>query len=565
MIINRTYIAEFFSFYKPYKKLFVADILAAMTVSAVSLSLPLCIRYITGRIVSHTEPSLVREIFSMGALMLGLIVIQCICALFYDYMGHVMGARMERDMRNRLFTRCTELPFSFFDREKTGSLMSRITNDLFTLAELYHHGPEDIIIYFLGFAGALVILLRINAKLALTICAFLPVMIIYSFFFNRKLKKAYAQSRERIDAVNVRTEDSLAGIRVVKSYTNEKLETDKFKKANEMFYRSKADIYRHEAWFFTGLTRFFSPLVMVAAVVFGGIWLSGAKLDMSDLVSFILYVNYLTAPIPEFARITQMYQEGLAGFSRFMEIMNMAGEAPDDRGIILDKVKGKVEFKNVSFRYHDDYGYVLKNFSLEVQAGEYVALTGPSGIGKTTLCSLIPRFYETSEGAVLIDGTDIRDINLRSLRRNIGVVQQDVYLFAGTIRDNIAYGKPDAAFPAVEEAARRAHAHDFIMNLPRGYDTEIGQRGATLSGGQRQRLCIARLFLKDPPILIFDEATSALDMESEMVIQESLKELAKNRTTFVIAHRESTIKNAGRIVTLTGDGSVSVPYLPPSL
>ncbi|MDR1105539.1 MAG: ABC transporter ATP-binding protein/permease [Treponema sp.] len=553
----------FFSFYKPYRGLFAADVLCAAAVSAASLVLPLFIRRIIREAMrAGVGPDAAGAIFPIAAAMGALIVFQTACNLFYDHMGHVLGARMERDMRNRLFAHYQTLPFSFFDREKTGSVISRIAGDLLSLAELYHHGPEDIIIYALTFAGALVILIFINAQLALAIAAFLPVIFIFSLVYSGILNRAYGQNRKNIAEVSSRIEDSIAGIRTVKSFGNENLETEKFREANERFYESRASIYKHEARYYTGMGVLFTQFLMVIAVVFGAVKISGASLDIADFISFILYVNYLAAPVPQLARITAQYQEGISGFNRFMDIMETPGERygecavketkNETDGRPVDAGAGSVEFEKVDFRYTEDGPYILKDVSFTIKSGEFAALTGPSGIGKTTLCSLVPRFYEPLSGRIMIGGIDAAGMDLHSLRRRIGIVRQDLYVFSGTIRENIAYGRPGASAEEITAAAKKADAHDFIMSLPGGYDTPTGPRGLTLSGGQRQRLCIARVFLKDPPILIFDEATSALDYESEAVIQNSLMSLSENRTVIVIAHRLSTIKNAGRLLVLDG-------------
>jgi ATP-binding cassette subfamily B protein len=563
-------IAQFFSFYKPYRLLFTLDLCCAVAAAAISLILPLWVRRIIQKLLAGIpEPAgdRMHPLVYWGLFMLALIVVQCCCELFRDMMGHVMGARMERDMRNRLFTHYQSLSFSFFDREGIGSVISRISHDLLSLAELCHHGPEDMIIYFAGSAGALVILFRINPSLALVVCAFLPVMVLYSVFFSGKLNRAYTRSREAIADLNGRIGDSIAGIRTVKSFCNEGLEAEKFREANEEFYSCRASVYRHEAWYYTILSGFITQIVTAAVVIFGGLLASGgftgAGLDLADLVSFLLYVNYLTAPLPQLARIMAQYQEGLSGFNRFMDILALApeepaGPAPEaSRQAALQlpgRVRGRIEFSGVSFRYEGDRNYVLKDVSFTLEGGEYAALSGPSGIGKTTLCSLIPRFYKATAGIIRLDGIDINAVPLKELRRQIGIVQQDCYIFTGTIRENIAYGKPGASIEEIAEAARKAGAHDFIMAQPQSYDTPIGQRGYTLSGGQRQRLCIARVFLKDPPVLIFDEATSALDLETEKLIQESLRDLSKNRTTLVIAHRPSTLEQADRVLILGEEG-----------
>jgi ATP-binding cassette subfamily B protein len=465
-------------------------------------------------------------------------------------------------MRNELFAHYQTLPFSFYDREKTGSVISRLINDLLNLAELYHHGPENLVIYGLTFIGAIIILLHINTALALTICAFLPLMFLFSLVYSKILNRAYTRNRKNTAAVSAQIEDSIAGIRTVKSFGNEAVETAKFEAANEAFYRSRASIYKHEARYYTGMGTLFVQLILVASVVFGAVKLSGAELDVADFISFILYVGYLTAPLPQLAWITAQYQDGISGFNRFMDVMELPGEPYGTPGTVENGSEdekesslvlgGTVEFDTVSFRYTEDGEYILKDVSFRINAGECVALTGPSGIGKTTLCSLIPRFYENFSGGIFIDGKNSKDMDLRFLRGLTGIVQQDIYVFSGTIGENIAYGKPGASREEIIEAAKKADAHDFIMALPEGYETAIGSRGLTLSGGQRQRLCIARVFIKDPVILIFDEATSALDYESEQIVQDGLKSLSRNRTTLVIAHRASTIKSADRVLVLDG-------------
>ncbi|MDR0636578.1 MAG: ABC transporter ATP-binding protein/permease [Treponema sp.] len=559
-------IGKFVSFYKPYTLLFVADITCALAVSVISLILPLCVRYITQDALGGVTQDL-----SRGALvMLALISVQTACALFYDYMGHKMGAWMERDMRNELFAHYQKLPFNFFDKNKTGALMSRITHDLLNLAELYHHGPEDLMIYGLRFLGALIILMNINSRLALVVCAFLPVMAAYSLFFQGKMRAAYRNNRERLAELNAQLEDSIGGIRVVKSFANEEREWQKFAGVNEQFFRGRAFIYKREAFYFTGMEYFFAQLITVAVVAAGSLWISRELLDVADLITFLLYVGYLTAPISRIAFVVQQYQDGFAGFNRFMEIMETAPETGYGNGLTNSEavIQGHVQFVNVSFKYDEGFESPAQNFespaqnrknvlediSLDIKPGESVAIIGHSGVGKTTLCALIPRFYEVNAGMILVDGVDVRSFDLQTLRRHIGVVQQDVYLFAGTVFDNIRYGKPDSDDAEIITAAKKANAHDFIMSLPNGYNSDIGQRGVKLSGGQRQRLSIARVFLKNPPILIFDEATSALDNESERIVHEALTDLAKNRATFIIAHRLSTVRNAGRIIVLTEQG-----------
>ncbi len=545
---------KFLSYYKPYLRLFFADMACAFIVAAVTLILPLCARHITQNVLAAPTSDALSQIYGMGAVMLALVVIHTVCNTFVDYQGHMMGTLMERDMRNELFEHYQKLSFSFYDEHKTGQLMSRLTNDLFGLSELYHHWPEESIIAILKFVGAFVILIHINVQLTLIIFLSVPIMAVYALYFNRRMNTAFERSKERIGDVNVQIEDTLSGIRVVKSFTNEAIEQKKFAYENDRFVDSRREGYKNETYFYEGMVTY-AQLITVAIIIFGGAAIVNGSLDLADLLTYLLFAAILVDPIHKFANLARLYQEGITGFKRFMDILEVQPDIQDSADAIeLTQVQGNVEFKDVSFKYKDGYNDVVKNISLDIKVGEYVALVGSSGVGKTTLCSLIPRFYEVTEGAILLDGQDIRDVSLRSLRRNIGIVQQDVYLFAGTVADNIRYGKPDATDEEVIEAAKKANAHDFIMQLADGYDSDIGQRGVKLSGGQKQRLSIARVFLKNPPIIIFDEATSALDNESEKAVQDSLEKLTDNRTTLVIAHRLSTVRNAQRIVVLTDNG-----------
>ncbi|MFR4948806.1 ABC transporter ATP-binding protein [Thomasclavelia spiroformis] len=546
---------KFLSYYRPYLKLFLADMFCAMIAAGISLVFPIIIRYITGTVLvdNNFEISL---IYKLGVLMIVLVVIEYLCNYFVAYKGHVMGVYMERDLRNELFQHYQKLSFSFYDEEKTGQLMSRLTNDLFSLTELYHHGPEDIVISFIKFFGAFVILANINLQLTLIIFAFIPIMGAFIYYYNRKMKKAFKANRRRVGDINARIEDNLSGIRVVKSFANENYENNKFNDENNCYVNSKSNSYFYMGKFHSGLGAFTS-MITVAAAIFGSIFISKDVIVTADLVAFLLYINNLIEPVKKFINFTEQFQEGITGFERFMEVLEIEPDIVDSKNAIdLKDVKGAIEYCNVGFKYNKTNDYVLKDINLKIKPGEYVALVGTSGAGKTTICSLLPRFYEVSEGKILIDGHNIKDIKLNSLRQNIGIVQQDVYLFAGTILDNIRYGRFDATDEEVIEAAKKANAHDFIMELPDGYNTDCGQRGVKLSGGQKQRLSIARVFLKNPPILIFDEATSALDNESERIVQESLESLAKNRTTLVIAHRLSTIQNAQRICVLSNEGIV---------
>ncbi|MCR2820084.1 ABC transporter ATP-binding protein [Lederbergia panacisoli] len=547
-------IKKFLSYYRPYLKLFYTVMTCALVGSGIALLYPLLTRFITKDILENDLSNALNQIYIVCGIMLILMVIQNICQFIVDYHGHKMGAMMESDMRRELFEHYQKLSFNFYDTQKTGQLMSRVTNDLLLLSELYHHGPEDYIKYFIKFVGAFVILFFINAKLTLAIFIFLPFMAVFALYFNKKVNIALRRNKDRIADINSQVEDSLSGIRVVKSFSNEKFEVEKFNYENNRFLESRKNGYKSEAYFSTGMD-IYVQLITITVIVFGGINIIHASLDLPDLITFLLYIAYLIEPIQKLAHVTMQFQDGITGFDRFMEIIETEPDIKDSANAIdLKNVEGNIEFRNVGFNYNGNNHRVLNNISLEVQSGDYIALVGPSGIGKTTLCSLISRFYDVKEGEVLLDDVNIRDVSLHSLRKNVGIVQQDVYLFAGTVIENIRYGKPDATKEEIVEAAKNANAHEFIMNLPNGYDTGIGQRGVKLSGGQKQRLSIARVFLKNPPILIFDEATSALDNESEKIVKESLEILAENRTTIVIAHRLSTIRNAKRIIVLTDDG-----------
>lgn len=548
---------KFLSYYSPYKALLAADMLSAVLVAVLALLLPLVVRHITGTVILYDD--IAAEIIRMGAIMVAIIIAQTCFALFYDYKGHDMGARIERDMRRELFSHIQKLPFNFFDKEKTGKLMSRLTNDLHNLAELYHHGPENIAVYGTQLFGSMAILLIINWRLALVICAFLPVMGIYSFFMFRKLNVAYKAGQERIADVNARAEENISGIRVVQSFAAEGFEETKFGQINENFYRARASIYKHQAFHFTVVDVFFAQLITVALIAVGAYMIVQGTLAPADLLIFVMYSNYMRDPIPRLAFMVQQYQEGLAGYRRFLEIVDIVPEIKDaDNAVDLQVPRGRITFDDVTFRYQDGLGAdgppVLSHVNFEAVPGEVVAIIGPSGIGKTTLCSLIPRFYEVTSGDIKIDGVSIKDVKLRSLRRQIGVVRQETFLFAGTVLENILYGNPEASLDEVVSAATFAGAHEFISRLPDGYNTEIGERGTMLSGGQQQRISIARVFLKDPPILIFDEATSSLDYESERAVMDGFKKLAEGRTTFIITHRLNTIGHADRILELTEAG-----------
>lgn len=542
------------SYYRPYLPLFLADMFFAILGAGVTLVIPLIVRYITNHVITMEAGAALHKIAGLAVLMLVLVAVECFCNYFIANYGHVMGAKIEYDMRAEIFGHYQKLSFSFFNNQKVGQLMSRITSDLFDISELLHHGPEDLVISVIKIVGSFVILLNIDVKLTMIAFAFIPVMLVYAMYFNTRMKRAFKRNRVKIAEINSQIEDNLSGIRVVKSFANEEVELDKFEEGNQGFLAAKKNSYRYMAGYHSGLGAL-TTLITIVVLVSGAVLITNGQVNVTDLITFLLYINTFTEPVKKLINFTEQFQNGYTGYERFMEMMAIAPDIADRPGAVeLKHVKGDISFDNVSFHYEENTETVLNHINLEVEAGAYMALVGSSGAGKSTLCSLIPRFYDVTGGAVKIDGQDIRDVTLKSLRSQIGIVQQDVYLFVGTVMDNIRYGRPGATREEVMEAAKSANAHEFIMALPDGYDTDIGQRGVKLSGGQKQRLSIARVFLKNPPILIFDEATSALDNESEKVVQESLEKLAKNRTTFVIAHRLSTIRNAEKILVLTDSG-----------
>lgn len=545
---------EFLSYYKPFRGIFAADMFFAFLGALTTLVIPLIVRYITGTVVYLPKGEILSKILFLGGVMVILVAVQCFSNYFIGNYGHVMGAKIEYNMRKEIFEHYQKLSFSFYDNQKVGQLMSRITNDLFDITELLHHGPEDVVISFIKFAGTLSILAWMNWRLALAAFVLIPVMFVYAYILNKKMKRAFKTNREKVADINARIEDNLSGIRVVKSFANEEIERKKFMEGNRGFLDSKKNSYFYMGQYHAGLTAFIMMITVVVIVV-GAVLLSSGTMNAPDLITFLLYISNFTEPVQKLINFTEQFQNGITGYERFREILSIDPEIKECENPVEAKdIRGEVVFDDVGFRYEEGQEKVLSHVSLKVNAGEYVALVGTSGAGKTTLCSLIPRFYEVTFGTILLDGIDVRKYTLSSLRKSIGVVQQDVYLFAGTVLDNIRYGKVEATREEVIQAAKDANAHEFIMGLPQGYDTNIGQRGVKLSGGQKQRLSIARVFLKNPPVLIFDEATSALDNESEKVVQESLEKLAKNRTTFVIAHRLSTIRNAQRILVLTEEG-----------
>lgn len=542
------------SYYRPQRTLLAAVLACGLAGTALTLIFPLLVLNITNTVLAHGVSTALPTVYRIGGLMVLLLIGQSAAAYFVDYHGHQLGARMENTLRRELFEHLQTLSLGFFDGTRTGELMSRITNDLMLLGEFFHHAPEEYLTYSATFVGAFVILCTINVPLTLVIFAFLPVVGAFVVVFNRVLNRTLYANRETIAAVNAQAEESLAGIRVVQSFANEPLEIAKFHQANQRFLESRRHTYRADASLYTAVGALVR-LITVAIVVLGSVAIVHQQLTLGDLITYLLYVSYVVEPIQRLAFMTNQLQEGMTGLQRFLEITAIKPAIPSRPDAhVLTSIRGRITFERVSFRYQPSLPPVLADLTLTIEPGEYVALVGPSGAGKSTLCALIPRFYDVTAGSVLIDGLDVRDLDVRALRRQIGIVHQEVYLFAGTVMDNIRYGNPEASDADVIAAAKSAHADAFIQQLAHGYDTEIGQRGVTLSGGQRQRLSIARVVLKDPPVLIFDEATSALDYESELAVQRSLETMARGRTTLVIAHRLSTVRHAQRIVVLTPDG-----------
>ncbi|WP_027431679.1 ABC transporter ATP-binding protein [Lachnospira multipara] len=542
------------SYYSKYKVVFWLDLFFAALSAAIVLIIPLIVRYVTSSLIYESPDFIISKGKWIALGLIFMIIVDFGCKFYISNIGHVMGTRIEYDMRAEIFDHLQKLSFSFYDNQKVGALMSRITNDLFDITELMHHGPENIILSVIKIVGAIVILVSINYKLAIVSIVVLPFMFAFSYVLNKKMRGAFKNNRAKIAEINGQIEDNLSGIRVVKSFANEEIENRKFKVGNLNFLNAKKNSYFYMGVFQAGVGTF-TTIVQVLVIVTGVFLIANNSVTATDLVTFMLYISVLTEPINTLINFTEQFQNGYTGFERFREIMDIVPDITDKKGAKpLVVKKGEIEFKDVSFKYEDATEEVLSKVDLTVPAGAYYALVGSSGAGKTTLCSLIPRFYDVTSGSIKIDGEDVRDVTLKSLRSNIGIVQQDVYLFSGTIYENILYGRPDATREEVIAAAKNANAHDFIMSMPDGYETDIGQRGVKLSGGQKQRLSIARVFLKNPAILIFDEATSALDNESEKVVQDSLESLATNRTTIVIAHRLSTIRNAQKILVLTDNG-----------
>ena len=545
---------KFISYYAPYKTVFFIDLICAAFISLADLAYPQILRTMTNTLFTKDSAAILSALPILAAGLLVMYVIQSLCKYYVSYQGHMMGAHMERDMRQQLFDHYEKLSFSYYSRNNSGQMMSKLVSDLFDIAEFAHHGPENLFISVVKIAGSFVFLFLINWRLALPLVALVLCMFLFSFRQNQRMQETFMENRRKIGDVNSSLQDTLAGIRVVQSFANEEIEREKFRKSNHAFLISKKNNYNCMGSFM-GWNLFFQGMMYLVTLVFGGYLIAKGLMNAGDLAMYALYIGIFISPIQILVELIEMMQKGLAGFRRFLDVMETEPEiedAPDARP--LENVKGRVCYEDVSFHYSDDDTPVLSHVSIEIPAGKSIALVGPSGSGKTTICSLLPRFYDVTGGKITIDGKDVRTLTLKSLRSQIGMVQQDVYLFAGTIRDNIAYGKPGASMGEIIEAAKRANIHDFIRELPDGYDTYVGERGARPSGGQKQRISIARVFLKNPPILILDEATSALDNESERWIQQSLEELSKDRTTITIAHRLSTIRGADEIIVITEDG-----------
>lgn len=551
---NKYLIKRFLPYYSKYKKIMIFDLLCASITTICELVLPMIAKLITGTATDAPENLTLKLIVTVGVGYMALRIIDTLANYYMAYHGHVMGTQMETDMRRDLFTHLEKLSFSYYQNAKIGSIMSRITSDLFDVTEFAHHCPEEVFIVGIKIIVSFIILMFINVPLTLIVFAILPIMVICCMHFRIPMRKAFKERRKQIGEINSCVEDSLLGIRVVKSFANEDIEIAKFEKDNKTFFEAKKDSYKYMA-LFQCTTRFFDGLLYITVLVIGGIFMRKGLITPSDIVAYILYVTTLLASVKVIINFMEQFENGVTGIERFVEVMDTEPEIVDKKNAIdPGKLKGNVEFENVSFRYSEENDYVLKDININIKAGQSVALVGPSGSGKTTICNLMPRFYEVESGAVKIDGININDMKMKGLRENIGIVQQDVYLFSGTVIDNILYGKPGAPREEAEEAAKMAGAHEFIMSLPNGYDTYVGERGVKLSGGQKQRISIARVFLKNPPILILDEATSALDNESERIVQESLAKLSKGRTVLTIAHRLTTIKNSDVILVLTENG-----------
>lgn len=545
---------KFIKYYKPYKAVFFIDLLCATIISAIDLAFPQLLRTLTKTLFAGAPGKIISALIPITIGLLVAYIIQTACRYYVTYAGHMMGARMERDMRKELFDQYEKLSFSYYDQNNSGQMMSKLVSDLFDISELAHHGPENLFISLIKIIGSFIFLFMINRMLAVPMLILVVLMLVFSYGQNKKMQETFMDNRRKIGDINSSLQDTLAGIRVVQSFANERIEQEKFNRSNENFLISKDANYRCMGSFMSG-NAFFQGMMYLVTLVFGGFLIAHGRMEASDLAMYALYIGIFISPIQILVELTEMMQKGLSGFRRFLEVVETKPEIVDAADAKpLKNVKGNVCYEDVSFHYSDDDTPVLSHVSFEIPAGKSIALVGPSGSGKTTICSLLPRFYDVTEGRVTIDGNDVRKLTLESLRSQIGLVSQDVYLFGGSIKDNIAYGKPEATMDEIVDAAQKANIHDFIMELPDKYDTFVGERGTRLSGGQKQRISIARVFLKNPPVLILDEATSALDNESERFIQKSLEELAKDRTTITIAHRLSTIRNADEILVVADCG-----------
>lgn len=545
---------KFIKYYKPYKTVFFIDLLCATIISAIDLAFPQLLRTLTKTLFAGAPGKIISALIPITIGLLVAYIIQTVCRYYVTYAGHMMGARMERDMRKELFDQYEKLSFSYYDQNNSGQMMSKLVSDLFDISELAHHGPENLFISLIKIIGSFIFLFMINRMLAVPMLILVVLMLVFSYGQNKKMQETFMDNRRKIGDINSSLQDTLAGIRVVQSFANERIEQEKFNRSNENFLISKDANYRCMGSFMSG-NAFFQGMMYLVTLVFGGFLIAHGRMEASDLAMYALYIGIFISPIQILVELTEMMQKGLSGFRRFLEVVETEPDIVDAADAKpLKNVKGNVCYEDVSFHYSDDDTPVLSHVSFEIPAGKSIALVGPSGSGKTTICSLLPRFYDVTEGRVTIDGNDVRKLTLESLRSQIGLVSQDVYLFGGSIKDNIAYGKPDATMDEIVDAAKKANIHDFIMELPDKYDTFVGERGTRLSGGQKQRISIARVFLKNPPVLVLDEATSALDNESERFIQKSLEELAKDRTTITIAHRLSTIRNADEILVVADCG-----------
>ena len=545
---------KFIRYYGPYKTVFFLDLLCAAIISLVDLAFPQILRTLTATVFTEEPSTILKALLPIGLCLLIMYVIQSFCVYYVGYQGHMMGAKMERDMRQQLFDHYEKLSFSYYDQNNSGQMMSKLVSDLFDIAEFAHHGPENLFISLIKIVGSFVFLFLINWRLAIPLLILVLIMLVFSMKQNRRMQETFMDNRRKIGDVNSSLQDTLAGIRVVQSFANEEVERRKFGKSNQAFLHSKDANYSCMGNFM-GWNRFFQGMMYLVTLVFGGLLIARGKMNAGDLAMYALYIGIFVSPIQILVELIEMMQKGFSGFRRFLDVMETEPDivdAPDAEP--LTDVKGEVSYENVSFHYSDDETLVLDNISFTIPAGRSIALVGPSGSGKTTICSLLPRFYDVTGGRITIDGKEVGKLTLESLRSQIGLVQQDIYLFGGTIKENIAYGKPSASMEEIIEATKKANIHDFIMSLPEGYDTFVGERGTRLSGGQKQRISIARVFLKNPPVLILDEATSALDNESERWIQKSLEELSRNRTTITIAHRLSTIRNADEILVVADNG-----------